>query len=83
MAPARRSSLIRRGSASRANASCRAVLRGDKYYVTGNKKYITNGMYAKFFVVVVVTEGKGGHNGQSLLLVERDSENFQVRKIRP
>jgi len=64
------------------NASCRAELVGDTFYVTGNKKYITNGTYARWFVVVVVTEGKGGHSGQSILLIEKDAPGFTVRKIK-
>jgi alkylation response protein AidB-like acyl-CoA dehydrogenase len=40
------------------------------YIVNGQKKWITNGIYADFFTTAVRTGGKG-HGGISMLLIER------------
>lgn len=58
-----------------------AVRQGDFYLVNGCKKWITNGTYAHYFVTAVRTSAKGGHNGLSLLLLERGMEGFSTRKI--
>lgn len=43
---------------------------GKHYIVNGEKKWITNGVFADFFTVAVRTGGPG-HGGVSLLLIER------------
>jgi alkylation response protein AidB-like acyl-CoA dehydrogenase len=43
---------------------------GKYYIVNGNKKWITNGVFADFFTVAVRTGGEG-HGGVSLLVIER------------
>ncbi len=58
-----------------------AVRQGDHYVVNGCKKWITNGTYAKYFVVAVRTTPAGGHKGLSFLLLERGMEGFSTRKI--
>jgi alkylation response protein AidB-like acyl-CoA dehydrogenase len=43
---------------------------GSHYVVNGNKKWITNGLYADFFVTAVVTDPSAhGHKGLSLLII--------------
>ena len=56
---------------------------GDSYVLNGNKKWITNGMYSKYFVTAVVTGPKGGdpRRGLSLMLVDRDTPGFSTRKV--
>jgi len=49
-----------------------AVREGDHYVVNGNKKWITNGIFADYFTVAVRTGGKG-MRGISMLLLERDT----------
>jgi len=49
-----------------------AVREGDHYLVNGNKKWITNGIFADFFTVAVRT-GDKGMRGVSMLLLERDT----------
>ena len=44
---------------------------GDHYLLNGEKKWITNGVFADYFCVAVRT-GKPGFGGISFLLVERD-----------
>ena len=55
-----------------ANIQCEAKLSADgqHYIVNGEKKWITNGVFADYFTVAVRTGGKG-MGGISLLLIER------------
>lgn len=63
-----------------AGLTCRAAKSGDKYIVNGSKKWITNGTYASVFILAVVTgQGQGG---LSMLIVERDTPGFSIRKVR-
>jgi len=55
-----------------ANIKCTAKRDGDFFVVNGNKKWITNGIFADYFTVAVRT-GKGGMGGVSMLLMERDT----------
>lgn len=55
-----------------ANIKTTAKRDGDHYIVSGNKKWITNGIFADYFTVAVRT-GKKGMGGVSMLLLERDS----------
>ncbi|KAK3233931.1 hypothetical protein CYMTET_40827 [Cymbomonas tetramitiformis] len=52
---------------------------GQFYVVNGEKKWITNGVFADYFTVAVRTGGKG-MNGVSLLLVER-SEGVETKQM--
>ena len=65
-----------------ANIQCEAKKSDDgKYYiVNGEKKWITNGVYADFFTVAVRTGGKG-MGGISLLLIER-SEGVTTKQMK-
>lgn len=58
-----------------------AQLSEDKkhYIVNGTKKWITNGVYADYFVTAVRTGGKG-MGGLSLMVVER-TEGLTTRKM--
>jgi acyl-CoA dehydrogenase len=50
------------------------------YVVNGSKTFITNGVRADFVVTAVKTTEQGGHQGLSFLIVESDSEGFEVSK---
>lgn len=52
---------------------------GDHYLVNGEKKWITNGIYADYFTVAVRTGGPGA-KGMSMLLVER-GPGVETRKM--
>ena len=54
-----------------------AVDAGDHYVLTGQKTFISNGILADLVVVVVRTDPDGGHQGISLLVVERGMEGFE------
>lgn len=51
---------------------------GKYYVVNGEKKWITNGIFADFFTVAVRTGGKG-MNGISLLLLEKSMRGIECR----
>lgn len=54
-----------------------AVRDGDHFVVNGSKTYITSGVRADF-VTVAVRTGSAGHQGISLLVVERGTPGFTV-----
>ncbi|KAF2402876.1 putative acyl-CoA dehydrogenase [Trichodelitschia bisporula] len=65
-----------------ANLTCEAKLSEDgKYYiVTGEKKWITNGIWSDYFTTAVRTGGPG-MNGISLLLIERSFGGVTTRQM--
>jgi alkylation response protein AidB-like acyl-CoA dehydrogenase len=61
----------------------RAVRRGDTYYLTGNKTFITNGVYGDlYFVAARTAPGTPDrrHDGISQFLVERGAPGFEVSR---
>ncbi|MHA6801029.1 acyl-CoA dehydrogenase family protein [Bounagaea algeriensis] len=54
-----------------------AVLDGDHYVLNGQKTFISNGILADLVVVVARTDPDAGHEGISLLVVERGMEGFE------
>ncbi|HEV3001306.1 MAG TPA: acyl-CoA dehydrogenase family protein [Solirubrobacteraceae bacterium] len=50
----------------------RAVRKGDKYVLTGQKCFITNGQYADWYTVYAKTDPDAGHRGISAFVVDRD-----------
>jgi acyl-CoA dehydrogenase len=50
----------------------KAVKKGDKYVITGQKCFITNGQYADYYTVYAKTDLDAGHRGISAFLVKRD-----------
>ncbi|KAJ5128800.1 Cytochrome b5 [Penicillium atrosanguineum] len=64
-----------------ANLGCEAKLSedGKHYIVNGEKKWITNGIWADYFTTAVRT-GPDGMNGLSVLLIER-SEGVSTRRM--
>ncbi|CRK33667.1 hypothetical protein BN1708_016267 [Verticillium longisporum] len=65
-----------------ANLSCEAKLTedGKHFIVNGEKKWITNGKWARYFTTAVRT-GEPGMNGVSLLLIERDFPGVTTRQM--
>lgn len=53
---------------------------GSHYIVNGNKKWITNGIFADYFVVAVRTGGEG-MGGISVMLLEKTFPGLTTRKI--
>lgn len=70
------------GGSDVANLKTHAVRVGDHFVVNGSKTFITSGQRADHYTVAVRT-GEAGHNGISLLLVDRDTTGFvRGRKLK-
>lgn len=54
-----------------------AVDEGDHYLLNGAKTFISNGINADLVIVVARTDPDAGHQGISLLVVERGMEGFE------
>jgi alkylation response protein AidB-like acyl-CoA dehydrogenase len=54
-----------------------AVDKGDHYVLNGSKTFISNGILSDLVIVVARTNPDGGHQGISLLVVERGMEGFE------
>jgi alkylation response protein AidB-like acyl-CoA dehydrogenase len=54
-----------------------AVDKGDRYLLSGSKTFISNGAMADLVVVVARTNPDAGHQGISLLVVERGMAGFE------
>jgi alkylation response protein AidB-like acyl-CoA dehydrogenase len=54
-----------------------AVDQGDHYLLNGSKTFISNGINADLVIVVARTNPEAGHQGISLLVVERGMEGFE------
>ena len=65
-----------------ANLTCEAQLTedGKHYIVNGEKKWITNGIWADYFTTAVRTGGEGA-GGVSLLLIERAHGGVSTRRM--
>jgi butyryl-CoA dehydrogenase len=60
----------------------RAVRAGDNYTISGAKMFITNGSVADVYVVMAVTDSKGGRDGVSAFIVDRGTPGLSNgRKI--
>ena len=57
-----------------------AVLDGDEYVLNGTKQWITNGMEADIYSVVVCTNRNRGARGFSTIIVEKDTPGFTFGK---
>jgi alkylation response protein AidB-like acyl-CoA dehydrogenase len=64
-----------------ANLRTSAKLEGDHYILNGEKKWITNGIFAEYFTVAARTGGPG-MGGLSLLLVDRSMPGVTTRKMK-
>lgn len=64
-----------------ANVRCSAEDKGDHYLLNGEKKWITNGVFADYFTVLCRTGGPG-MKGLSMLLVEKKFEGVTTRKMK-
>ncbi|MGH7307596.1 MAG: acyl-CoA dehydrogenase family protein [Candidatus Rokuibacteriota bacterium] len=63
--------------------AARAVRRGDQYYLSGTKMFITNGVYGDLYFVAARTgpaSPERRHDGMSMFLVERGRPGFQVSR---
>jgi alkylation response protein AidB-like acyl-CoA dehydrogenase len=68
------------GSDALGSMRTRAELRDGKYYLTGQKIWITNGSVADVVCVFAVTDPAAGSRGVSAFVVEKNSPGFSVGK---
>jgi alkylation response protein AidB-like acyl-CoA dehydrogenase len=54
-----------------------AVDKGDHYVLNGSKTFISNGILSDLVIVVARTDADAGHQGISLLVVERGMDGFE------
>ncbi|MEM7582672.1 MAG: acyl-CoA dehydrogenase family protein [Acidobacteriota bacterium] len=67
------------GSGSDASAMRTTALRdGDSWVINGEKAWITNAGYGKFFVVLARTDPEAGNRGISAIVVPADAPGFKV-----
>ncbi|MAW60400.1 MAG: acyl-CoA dehydrogenase [Planctomycetes bacterium] len=57
-----------------------AVRDGDHYVINGQKCFITNGSYAKPFIITAQTDKSLGSKGIVAMVIDRDTEGFSVEK---
>ncbi len=58
----------------------RAVKKGDKYIINGNKVFITNGGEAKIYTIIASTDPEKGSRGASAFIVEEGMPGFSYGK---
>ncbi len=56
----------------------RAVLKGDRYIINGTKIYVTNGGWAKYFIITAMTDPDKGVHGISAFIVDKDFPGFAI-----
>ena len=69
------------GSGSDAfSLATRAEKRGDRWFLNGQKLWITNGNEAGLYIVFATVDPSAGYKGITAFLVERDAKGFSVGK---
>ncbi|MFC4817706.1 acyl-CoA dehydrogenase family protein [Flavobacterium sp. GCM10023249] len=58
-----------------------AVKKGDKYVINGSKTFITNGVYADYYVVAAKTSPELGNKGISMFLVDTGLSGITATKL--
>ena len=58
-----------------------AVKQGDKYIINGSKTFITNGVYADYYIVAAKTNTELGNKGISIFLVDTNLKGVSATKL--
>lgn len=58
-----------------------ALRKGDKYVINGSKTFITNGVYADYYVVAAKTDPEKGNKGVSIFLMDTNLPGIGVTKL--
>jgi len=58
-----------------------ATLKDNKYYINGSKTFITNGVYADYYVVAAKTAPEKGNKGISIFLVDKSAKGITTNKL--
>ena len=66
-----------------AGIKTRAVKDGNGWRLTGNKHFISDGLFSDFFLVTAVTDPSAGAKGISMFLVDKDLPGFTIGRDQP
>lgn len=69
------------GGSDVAGMKTTAVLTGDSYVINGSKTFITNGVYADYYVVAAKTNPALGNKGISIFLVDTQLPGISATKL--
>lgn len=58
-----------------------AVKKGDKYIINGSKTFITNGVYADYYVLAAKTSPDKGNKGISIFLMDTNLKGVSATKL--
>lgn len=58
-----------------------AMKQGDKYIINGSKTFITNGVYADYYVVAAKTNPESGNKGISIFLLDANLKGISATKL--
>lgn len=58
-----------------------AVKKGDVYIINGSKTFITNGVYADYYVVAAKTQPELGNKGISIFLIDAKTTGINATKL--
>lgn len=69
------------GGSDVAGMKTTAVLQGDSYVINGSKTFITNGVYADYYVVAAKTNPEMGNKGISIFLMDSNLKGVSATKL--
>jgi len=69
------------GGSDVAGMRTNAIKKGDKYIINGSKTFITNGVYADYYVVAAKTNPELGNKGISIFLMDTASKGVSATKL--
>ena len=69
------------GGSDVAGMRTNAVRNGDKFVINGSKTFITNGVYADYYVVAAKTNPELGNKGISIFLVDAKTPGISATKL--
>lgn len=58
-----------------------AIDKGDHYVINGTKNWITNGKFAKVYIVIAQTDADKGHRGINAIIVDADTEGVTTGEL--
>ncbi|WP_396178099.1 acyl-CoA dehydrogenase family protein [Flavobacterium sp.] len=69
------------GGSDVAGMRTNAVKKGDKYIINGSKTFITNGIYADYYIVAAKTSPDQGSKGISIFLMDTNLAGISATKL--
>lgn len=69
------------GGSDVAGMRTNAVKKGDKYIINGSKTFITNGVYADYYIVAAKTNPELGNKGISIFLMDTNLKGVSAVKL--